>query len=252
MTFTQPIFLLQKEPNPISLSHECMSVMVVTDKVRTISIQDIHTLNPELKFQYIPVGTVEFIREYCHHMGLYLSENSISYEFGVLNYVKRKIRGGKFSDALPNEFVKPVGIKNFTGGIKSEIQEEIDPDSMVWISEPVPFDCEYRFYIQNHINGPEIIGYARYDDKDTPPIYPDEQLVMNIARHIHSSIGPNGYSIDIGWRSDIREFDLVELNDGWALGYYTNSDSPNRPSVSQYTQLLYSRWLQILFYNLIP
>jgi len=216
------------------------------------SYDDIHNLEPGSSFpKFIPVGSVEFTTKYADHVGLKLPVN-ISYFPPTMDFVKRGIRKGRFRDALPHEFVKPYEkIKFFTGDIKNNVENEVDPDEEVWISEPVPFESEFRFYIQSFANKYEILGWDRYDCLTVINPDPDVGLVNSLAREIHHNLGPNAYSIDIGWRPDIREYDIVELNDAWALGFY-NCQEPqsNPPTRKQYAQMLYTRWLQIVFCSL--
>lgn len=203
----------------------------------------------EYKTNYVPVGSVEFVRKYSDCMGLKLPE-SISY-YGIENFIKRNIREGKLKDADSSEFVKPKKIKQFTGDFKKYLRP-LSPETEVWISEPVPFESEFRVYVQDFVSGPQILGWARYDDKDSYNPDPDLNYVKSIAQELHDNLGPGAYSIDIGWRSDLKAYDVVELNDAWALGLYTNTDpQTNSPSKQDYADMLISRWRQILFWNII-
>lgn len=201
------------------------------------------------RLQYVPVGSVQYVQKFCECMNLSLPE-SISY-YGTEKFTKRNILEGKLKDAQDCEFVKPKKIKQFTGVIKSKLRP-LSPETDVWISEPVPFESEYRFYIHDFVSEPKILGWSRYDDTETHNPDPNLDYVKLIAQELHDNIGPSAYSLDIGWRSDIQEFDLVELNDAWALGYYSNSDSQsNPPSKEDYAEMLISRWTQILFCNIV-
>lgn len=205
----------------------------------------------ESKFNYVPVGSVEYVKEYCNHVGLSLPNESITYDYVLDSFIKRKIRFGKLCEALDEEFVKPKSIKIFTGDIKSNLRP-LNPETEVWISESVPFESEFRFYIQDYVNKWEILGWSRYDDSDIVNPSPDLDYVNSICKEIHESLGPSAYSIDIGWRSDIQEYDVVELNDAWSLGLYLNHDSQSQPpSREDYANMLISRWAQILFCNLV-
>jgi hypothetical protein len=203
----------------------------------------------EYRLSHIPLGSVEFVNEFCHRVNLKLPE-SISY-YGVEDFIKRNIREGKLKNADSNEFVKPKRVKLFTGDFKRNLRP-LSPETEVWISETVPFESEFRFYIQDYVSGPKIIGWSRYDDLEVINPNPDLEYVEKIAKFIHDNLGPNAYTIDIGWRSDIQEYDVVELNDAWALGYYLNHDEQsNPPKEDEYVEMLISRWRQILFCNIV-
>lgn len=223
--------------------------------VRYCEFSDIGTLRPnEARLHLVPVGTVEFTKEFCRHVGINLPiEPSFMDSLENLgSYCHRTIRRGTFSEALEHEFVKPVRTKLFTGNIKNLIKDKINPGIEVYISEPVPFQSEFRFYIQDFANRFEVVGWSRYDDLNVVNPEPDWQLVEAIAQQFHNNLGPGAYSIDIGWRPDKKCYSLIEINDGWSLGYYENHDAQSSPpSRQQYADMLVSRWSQILFCNIV-
>lgn len=202
------------------------------------------------KLNYVPVGSVEFVRRFCDHVGLFLPK-SLSYLVGIDPYIKRKIIEGKLSDATDDQFVKPKKVKQFTGDLKKNLRP-LSPDTEVWISDAVPFESEFRFYIQDLIPEPKIVGWSRYDDLNIKNPDPDLDYINSIVKTLHDDFGPNAYTIDIGWRSDIQEYDIVELNDAWSLGLYLNNDEQtNSPKEEDYAQMLITRWTQILFCNIV-
>jgi hypothetical protein len=253
-----PVFLLQAgEVLTLEKAACCFSCY----PIQYCKFGDIAKLNPEQsKLKFVPVGSVEFTKEYANHIGIGLPSGIWSFGSAIhlfmaeqkKDYVGRDIRIGKLKDAEPNEFVKPTETKLFTGCVKSEVDPEIDSDTEVLISNFVPFESEYRFYIQDYVNGPKVCGWARYDDGDYNNPSPEEgglDLVEKLAQEIHNQFGPNAYSIDIGWRPDLDRFSVVEVNDAWALGLYQPSldYQSNPPSRQEYADMLISRWTQILF-----
>lgn len=206
--------------------------------------------------RYVPVGTVEFVREFCSVTGLDLP-HPISYPDFDLDYLHRSLTVKHLSEARDGEFVKPCDqIKLFTGGIKSEVEglEDLDGvgDPRVWVSERVPFESEFRFYVHDFVTGPKVIGWSRYDDLSVVNPEPDIGMVEDIAAEFHEQLGPNAYSVDIGWRPDIKRWSLVEVNDGWALGFYQSTDFQSNPPTRQgYADMLVARWVQIVFCNIV-
>lgn len=247
-----PVFLLQKGD---VLASEKIACSLSEFPVSYCGYDDLFNLSPKESFsKYIPLGSVEYTQRYADHVGIKLPVN-ISYLPPVLDFVKREIRQGKYRDASLEDFVKPYEkIKSFTGDVKERIINqgiEIDGEEDVWVSESVPFESEFRFYIQDFAVNWEIAGWSRYDSLDVVNPGPDINLVRSLAEEIHKDLGPNAYTIDIGWRPDIEEYDIVEVNDAWALGLYRNLDpQSNPPTNQQYADMLYSRWLQIVFCNL--
>lgn len=213
------------------------------DRIATLEQDEDHIL--------VPVGSVEFIKEFCSHFGITLPLTSLSYYDPILPYLRRAVRRTTLGEADDKEFVKPVSVKTFTGSVKYKLRP-ISPLTEVWASPLVPFQSEFRFYIQDYIGGARVVGWTRYDDLDCINPDPPVNWVMGIAQSVHDALGPSAYSIDIGWRSDIQSYDLIELNDAWALGLYRCSDSQSSPpSYEDYVEMLISRWRQILFCNLV-
>lgn len=219
-------------------------------------------------YRYIPFGTVEFVRAYCFHMNISFPR---SYTYGSKQMregglFKRSIREGWLDMADSTDFVKPCrDTKAFTGAIKSEAMKEIDQLSQeqkyhvlkdpVYICEQVEFTTEYRFYIEIIKNRPEILGFCRYDQKDcddnliiqrSPEMV---DLVLKTSQQVLDHIGLRSFSVDVGFRPNINEFDIVEINDAISLGLYRNSDSPFVPSNQKYADMIAKRWDQILFDN---
>jgi hypothetical protein len=183
---------------------------------------------------YIPVGSVEFINKYADNFGIDLPEN-ISYPECLQKYLKRDLRKGIFLDANDYEFVKPQSTKIFTGAIKKDLKENVVDCEPVWISEPMSFDAEFRYYV---VDG-KIVGHSRYDDFEND-LCADENVVRQMICDYTDQ--PVGYSIDVGINSDNGETVLIEVNDGWALGLYPWGNMSNE----SYVDLITKRWKQII------
>lgn len=217
-------------------------------------INDLHISTVEFQQQYpreiyIPIGSVEYVLAFAKANDLRLPTESLTYYDDIFHLFNRKIKKKKFKYAKNSEFVKPTTHKSFTGDIKKNLINKIDPNEIVWASEPVPFESEFRFYIHVTLE-PEIVGWSRYDNLEVINPPPDINLVDKIIKIIHNNIGPNAYAVDIGWRPDLGKYDIVELNDAWSLGFYNNNDiQSSPPSPKDYVEMLVSRWTQILFAN---
>jgi hypothetical protein len=250
-----PIFLLQSGG---PLQTEKVACSFSKYPIRYCSFGDISKLDPKTALiQFVPVGSVEFVKSYSQHVNLVLPEDfSYGYEGRLDKYLMRSVRRGTYGEATLDEFVKPISIKLFTGNIKGNLDLDtsrlIFDDTPVWISPAVPFGSEFRFYIQDIIRGTKIQGWSRYDDKQVINPLPDFDLVNDIIEDLDSIGAPGAYTIDIGWRPDLNQYCLVELNDAWSLGFYENNDpQSNPPTRQQYADMLVFRWTQILFCNLV-
>ena len=249
-----------KDPTFLLQTGEVMSVEKIACNfsnypIRFCGFEDISKLAPEeAKLKFIPVGSVEYTRAYCDHVGMRLPIN-FSYPEQFRHLLHRMVKRGLYKEASFSDFVKPQETKTFTGNLKLVLESEkpgvIDPETPVWVCEPVAFQSEFRFYIQDFVEGGKIIGWARYDSLDLTNPQPDFSLVESIMDRFHKDISPGSYSIDIGWRPDLNCYSLVEINDGWSLGLYNPTDQQsNPPTRQQYADMLVARWRQILFCNI--
>jgi hypothetical protein len=182
--------------------------------------------------QVVPVGSVEFVKKYCLLNDITLPDN-ISYPDELTRFLNRDVWSGVYGEVKENQFCKPKNTKCFTGGIKKDIEEVVSPEEPVWISDKVSFSSEWRFYILNK----KILGYSRYDSGDNEA-QPNVKMVEEMISLYLSS--PVGYSIDVGWVDG--KTTLVEVNDGWSLGYYRWGNMKGE----DYIKLITERWKEIV------
>lgn len=195
----------------------------------------------------VPIGSVEFVKSYALVHGISLPILP-SYPNSLRKFCNRVITLDLFGQAKEHQFVKPVQTKLFTGGIKSTLDEVVSDNSEVFICDPVNFTIEYRFYIL----GGQILGYGRYDCLDV-----DDKEIISLASWIklqnliaimidEFKDAPIGYTLDVGLMDG--EWSLVEVNDGWAIGFYNDRESM---SIFDYAMLITFRWLEISCCNIV-
>lgn len=116
----------------------------------------------------------------------------------------------------------------------------LDPKTPIFASTPVRWLCEWRYYVA----GGYRLWEERYDPygaDDTPK--PDDNVVDAMLNAYESSgEAPVGYALDVGILDDGRTA-LIEVNDGYALGFYGRVTSDRARA---YLRLLRSRYEQIL------
>lgn len=141
-----------------------------------------------------------------------------------------------------NFFVKPYADqKGFTGFTVDNQRlllrlKNLSEDAKVWVSEPVNFVSEYRFFVLRH----EVVGVGHY--KGDPCVFPDGSLVKEAAATWTES--PTAYCIDFGVCENGKTL-LVEANDGHSMGDYGLS-----PPL--YARLLEARWCELTGTKPIP
>lgn len=230
-------FVLQSEP---VLTIEKYACKTVSNNYLSCLFSDVSHLSDDDYNVLVPVGSVEFVKEFCKHFNICLPVESFSYHEPVRPFLKRDVRRTTLGEANSDEFVKPVGVKTFTGDVKLKLRP-LSPLTEVWASPVVAFESEFRYYVVER----EVVGWARYDDIDITNPDPPMGLIEQIIKAIGED-SPCSYSVDVGWRPDLGLYDVVELNDAWALGLYRNSDHQSRPpSYEDYARMLVSRWNQL-------
>ena len=198
----------------------------------------------------IPVGSVEFVRRWGDLQGLTEALKRSwpgTYPPALYPHMRRTVWQSTLDEARAYArhrpiFVKPAlleGTKVFTGQVLKAGHPCADiaglPKSlMVWCSTPVAFTAEYRAYV---VRG-ELVGVARYDEgpEDRAP-EPDLSLIRSWIQDF--STAPAGYALDVGLLEG-GETAIVEVNDGWALGYYRGI------SPSDYRDVIATRWEEIV------
>lgn len=224
------MFLFQTdEVMKIEKMHIAMYAYSNNIKFNRCSLDNID--NIELNNRDVPIGTVEFVRKILNRMNIKEPDN-ISYPLELMTFLNRHVYHDTYENVPIGYFVKPVETKIFDGHIFTEKDKSIHDRTPVWVSEPVKWLAEYRYYIVDGI----IVGYGRYDDLEND-FLPDINIVKSAIEIWKSS--PIGYSLDFGVLNNGKTA-LVEANDGWSLGYYQGSCS-----IEDYIKLIQKRWFEI-------
>lgn len=186
----------------------------------------------------VPVGSVEFVEAYMGAHGISRPMFSCYPAYvREKQFYKRDIVSGK---KIPQEgvFIKPMATKLFTGFVYPETDEEnlneflsLPDETDCWLSEPVKFVSEYRYYVQDF----RIIGWARYDDGPDEAPKPEAGFVFDAI----SRIAPATCAVDIGVLENGASA-IVEINDAWAIGLYGQALRPTK-----YAQFLKKGWERI-------
>lgn len=237
-----------------------------------VSIEDLESVLAGLSYCPTPIGSIEYVRKYLEIVGAsepaplnYLryidataTESFISLasrydafsEFSVLrlfSYERRNIWLTSYDSETfrrLNEkqklFIKPYRLKEFDPviiDIGQQPSEEIQKSEKIFLSDVVSFDSEYRFYVCDST----VLGYSIYGEGNLR--YLDRRFVEYIISEFRIKFiipTPKAYSIDIGLGKDGKHY-LIELNDGWSLGYYPWGTC----SFEDYLRVIDSRWEQM-------
>jgi hypothetical protein len=199
----------------------------------------------------VPVGSVEFVRAAMALAGIAEPPN-LSYPEVLRPWLHRRLERRTAGRVLGHHFVKPTTTKLFTGFVIDTLGNpdhlsphdreqctaflSLPPDTAVWISGPVTWLSEFRYYV---VDG-QICGKGRYDDGPDDMPDPDDVAVEQMAaRMARAPDAPVAFSVDAGVL-DSGETALVECNDAWSLGYYKGTLSHR-----DYWGMLSRRWQQL-------
>lgn len=210
---------------------DSLSVRVITD-VEDISPSD------------IPVGSVEFCTEVANKQYIKMPP-PIDYPDDLAQFLGRKVWKGIIDEGM-GYFIKPIQTKSFEAFVapakdvsfqKVVTENKLDLNTPCWISNIVHFTHEWRVYVlQNN-----ILGMSQYDLGDEDAQLTDVDMSLVQCMIDAWKISPVAYAIDVGRTSEGRLL-LVEVNDGWATGYYPYGNL--KPI--QYARWCVARWVEML------
>lgn len=138
-------------------------------------------------------------------------------------------------------FVKPVQTKRFTGFVpESEVDYRFNGtsnDAEVWISTPVNFVSEWRFYVANG----RMLEYHFADHGGDPKVQLQLYDIYCAMEQLFKSkpAPPAGFVVDWGVL-DNGLTALVEMNDGFSFGAY------GMVRADTMWEVTYSRWLELI------
>ena len=178
-----------------------------------------------LKNGAVPVGSIDFVQAAMRIAGI-SEPNNISYPTRGHHHLHREIKKVRAGEVIGRLFVKPTKANLFSGFVYdseadpanySEHEKSqynaftlMDPNDTVWISEPVNWLSEWRYYV---VCG-EIIGSAKYDKIKSIVHIPNITIVK---KFIHDIEIEHPYVVDFGVLSN-GETALVEVNDACYIG----------------------------------
>jgi hypothetical protein len=194
------------------------------------------TIDPK---HYLPAGSVEFMREAFAAFNLEAPADldyPVASEDELQRILGRSVRRVAVTEGMAGLFIKPVVTKAFSAKVYDEVPTEIIGQE-AWVSDPVLFGHEWRVYV---LHG-RILGHAQYDHgEETPLSHEGLGLAGKVINLMEQSPTkpPSAYAIDVGLVG--KRYVLVELNDGWATGFYPGAIKP-----AHYLNWLQSRWMDI-------
>ena len=237
---------------------ECRAVgqasMLLDLSCKTVSIDALDSHADALRSgDALPVGSVEYLRASMRAAGLV--EPEWSYYPAQLEWLlRRKVQRTSAGLVIGRQFVKPVKTKLWNGFVFDSMKDPVLLDEhdreqydafmsaaaeeQVWISEPMRFLCEWRYYVCKG----QLVGAARYDPdgEENAPV-PDKTAVRKALRCLVESSGSDlTCALDVGVM-DGGETALVEVTDAWALGLYSGA-----MTTKVYLEMLAARWKQIV------
>lgn len=143
----------------------------------------------------------------------------------------------RYQDVGPPLFMKPFKhAKEFNGQLVSRFRDiiasaRLPGETRVWVSEPVNFISECRYYVHNN----RVVGIGHY--RGDPLRVPDPSVAQQAVR-VYADTAPVAYGLDMGV-TDTGQTLLVEVNDAFALGCYGLAPI-------KYTRMLEDRWRQLV------
>ncbi len=193
-----------------------------------------------LPLGWMPVGGMAFCRAAMAHHNITEPE-SLDYPECLCSWAPY---GGHVLSTY-GELTAEGWTDTYHHGIHAKpVQSKLDkslwtPETAFWAAPYHRFASEWRVYI---IRG-KIVGMGRYDDRNVED--EDTHLNMDVVHNMVDTYtahgAPAGYGLDVGVSDEDGMTKLVEVNDGWALGYYKGDCS-----MRNYMNLLEVRWSEMI------
>lgn len=195
----------------------------------------------------IMVGSVEATKTFWNAIGTQVPKY-IGYPECLNEFYGRTIKRSRFGKITVNDlpiFIKPIyDVKLFTGFVLEKnttlqnigmYYSNVNPNTAVFISEPIDINSEYRCFVHKG----ELVGIKHYSGDFTK--FPDVNVIKDMISVYDNP--PISYTLDVGVVIENKEEQyfhqldetctvgrkrviinqktiLIEINDFWAIGGY--------------------------------
>jgi len=184
----------------------------------------------------LPIGSLEFVKKTAEILGFEMPK-PINIPESLKLYCGRKVWESNIEHLSYPCFVKPADeAKLFTGFVAKSSKdfvlypELIGFNGNIMCSEPIEnILSEWRCFV---LKG-KVLNCSNYSGN--PLIFPDKRKIDFLIEKFYDA--PSGYSLDVCVTD--KETQLIEVNDGWALGNYGCDPQ-------DYFKLIKTRWFEIL------
>ncbi len=186
-------------------------------------------VRPNVKKEYIPIGSVEFVSEYLQkYYGLTPKPKNVPVELMGREWSGRTILNGTEKDIIGEKFVKSNDkTKSFT-----EICESA-PEGNYQISDLIDIKSEWRAFIYKK----GLVGLQNYSGDFCT--FPDVDKIKGmIESYIHQ---PIAYTLDVAVTNENNTV-IIEVHDFFSCGLYGFSEHKILP-------YMFSNWFYYYIYN---
>jgi hypothetical protein len=170
------------------------------------------SVNPDFRKSVIPVGSVEFVRNYLEkHYNLKPAPRNVPDQ--LISYAGRIIfNGSHLTTRYQKCFVKSNDtIKGFSDFVDPE---EILPAGNYQFSEKIEMDSEWRCFVHRN----DLVGLQNYSGDFT--LFPDVSRIKEMIKNFYRA--PVAYTLDVCVNSE-GTF-VVEVHDFFSCGLYGFAD----------------------------
>lgn len=206
-------------------------------KIVKVSINSLSFYLTSTKYEhFLPIGSIEFMKKSAEILGFEMPK-PLNIPESLKIYCGRKVWESNIENITYPCFVKPADeAKLFTGFVaKSNRDFALYPElkgfnGNIMCSEPIEnILSEWRCFV---LKG-KVLNCSNYSGN--PLVFPDKGKIDFLISKFYDA--PAGYSLDVCVTD--KETQLIEVNDGWALGSYGCDPQ-------DYFKILKTRWFEIL------
>ena len=200
--------------------------------VKTVGMTDWHTVPDR---DWMPIGSVEFCQAAMQRQNIRMPE-PLDYPVCLQSFMPEKLILQDWEQAQ-DVMVRNPEQRWHTKPWQTKLDIDLwVPETRAWLMPWHDFVAEYRV----SVCAGELLGLGRYDDGEDDPAWSLKTIQQMIQIYHDSGLAPAGYGLDVGVSAIDGKTYLVEVNDGWALGFYKGTCSP-----WNYLKLLQARWAEM-------
>lgn len=172
----------------------------------------------KFKSDYIPVGSLNFVFEWCKNKGIYINKKPINIPLELMKeeYLLRNVYYKDKKDIILNNEMFIKSNDKYKSELSPDIIDNMDnyPDGNYMVSDVIDIESEYRCFVHNK----KLVGLQNYSGSFE--MLPNIPKIIKMIKDYKNS--PLSYTLDVGINND--ETFILEVHPFVSCGLYGFAD----------------------------